>query len=172
MCGRCSLVGGLHQSGTTASDNITAHLGENLSDHLQARLMVEVHGVATLNDILCSPWAKMKMGLRWLALRDGLMSVPGATAHAYVSTVPGGERPDIKLQLHHLSSPDERNPKKLVLDPNPGFSIGVVQQRPESRGSIHIRSPDPTVDPTIRANYLNVKDDTWQTSVVLAAEGP
>ena len=134
-------------------------VGENLSDHLQARLMVEVKGVATLNDILRSPWAKMKMGLRWLALRDGLMSVPGATAHAYVSTVPGGERPDIKLQLHHLSSPDERNPKKLVLDPNPGFSIGVVQQRPESRGSIHIRSPDPTVDPTIRANYLSIEDD-------------
>jgi choline dehydrogenase len=134
-------------------------VGENLRDHLQARLMVEVKGLKTLNDILPSPWAKFRMGLRWAVFRDGLMSVPGATAHAYVSTVPGGKRPDIKLQLHHLTSPDERNPKKLVLDDRPGFSIGVVQQQPKSRGSIHIRTSDPMAPPEIRANYLTHGDD-------------
>ena len=134
-------------------------VGENLRDHLQARLMVEVRGLATLNSILRSRWAKMRMGARWLIRRDGLMSVPGATAHAYVSTLPGLTRPDIKLQLHHLSSPDERNPKRLVLDDNDGFSIGVVQQQPESRGSIHIRSADPLASPEIRANYLTHEND-------------
>ena len=87
------------------------------------------------------------------------MSVPGATAHAYVTTLPRLTRPDVKLQLHHLSSPDERNQKQLVLDDNDGFSIGVVQQQPASRGSIHIRSADPLVAPEIRANYLSHDDD-------------
>jgi choline dehydrogenase len=134
-------------------------VGENLRDHLQARLMVEVRGLKTLNTILPNPLAKLAMGARWLVMRNGLMSVPGATAHAYVTTQPGLRQPDIKLQLHHLTSPDERNPKKIVLDDNDGFSIGVVQQQPASRGSIHIRSADPFAPPEIRANYLTAEGD-------------
>ena len=134
-------------------------VGENLRDHLQARLMVEVKGLTTLNDILPNPIAKARMGLRWLVLRNGLMSVPGATAHTYVASNPGSARTDIKLQLHHLTSPDERNPTKVVLDERPGFSIGVVQQQPAARGSVHARSTDALAPPEIRANYLSAAED-------------
>ena len=147
--GRCGIAVRKHLPG----------VGENLRDHLHARLMLEAKGLATLNDILRSPWAKTKIALRYALLRDGMMSVPGATAHAYVRTEPGRRQPDIKLQLHHLTSPDERNPTKLVLDEHPGFSIGIVQQQPESRGSIHVRSADPLAAPEIRANYLSHEDD-------------
>ena len=141
---------------------VRAHLpgvGENLRDHLHARLMVEVQGLDTLNNILVNPLKKAQMALRWLFKRDGLMSVPGATAHAYCRTEKHFTSPDIKLQLHHLTSPDERNPKKLVLDERPGFSIGVVHQQPASRGSIHLGSPDPYAPPTIVANYLSADED-------------
>jgi choline dehydrogenase len=159
----------LELSGIGRADLLTRHgivvrrdlpgVGENLRDHLQARLMVEVRGLRTLNTILPSPLARLRMGARWLLMRDGLMSVPGATAHAYVTTLAGLTQPDIKLQLHHLTSPDERNPNKIVLDDNDGFSIGVVQQQPASRGSIHIRSADPFAPPEIRANYLSQDSD-------------
>ena len=159
----------LEHSGIGRADLLARHgiavrhnlpgVGENLRDHLQARLMVEVKGLKTLNTILPNPLAKLAMGARWLLLRNGLMSVPGATAHAYVTTQPGLRQPDIKLQLHHLTSPDERNPKKIVLDENDGFSIGVVQQQPASRGSIHIRSADPFAAPEIRANFLSAAGD-------------
>ena len=129
-------------------------VGENLRDHLQARLMLELKGIKTLNEIMPSAWEKMRMGLRWVLLRDGLMSVPGATAHAYTKTDPARAQPNLKLQLHHLSSPDERNPKKLVLDPFPGCSIGMVHQQPASRGSVHVRVLDPMVQPQIHTNYL------------------
>jgi len=134
-------------------------VGENLRDHLQARLMVEVRGLSTLNDILPSVWKKARMAARYALRRDGLMSVPGATAHAYVRTSPGRKQPDIKLQLHHLSSPDERNPRKLVLDDRPGFSIGVVHQQPYSRGSVHARGPDPFAPPAIRTNFWDDERD-------------
>ncbi|MBL8377252.1 MAG: GMC family oxidoreductase N-terminal domain-containing protein [Burkholderiales bacterium] len=134
-------------------------VGENLRDHLQARLMLELEGIKTLNEIMPSAWEKARMGLRWLAKRDGLMSVPGATAHAYTKTDPLRAQPDLKLQLHHLSSPDERNPKKLVLDPFPGCSIGMVHQQPASRGSVHARSADPLAPPEIRTNYLTADED-------------
>lgn len=134
-------------------------VGENLRDHLQARVMFEVRGLRTLNDILPSPWKKMQMALRYALFRDGLMSTPGATAHAYARTEPHLKQPDVKLQLHHLSSPDERNPRKLVLDDCPGFSIGVVQQQPRSIGSIHVDSADPGTAPRIVANYLAQAED-------------
>ena len=157
-------LSGIGEAGRLQSHGIAVrkHLpgvGENLRDHLHARLMVEVKGLRTLNDILPSFFAKARMALRYALHRDGLMSTPGATAHAYVKTLPGLTQPDVKLQLHHLTSPDERNPKKLVLDDFPGFSIGMVQQQPLSRGSIHITSPDPLAPPEIRANYLSEQGD-------------
>ena len=134
-------------------------VGENLIDHLHGRLMVEARGVSTLNEQLQSPLAKISMALQLAIQGSGPMSVPGATAHAYVRTDPELRQPDIKLQLHHLSSPDERNPKKVVLDSFPGFSIGFVHQQPRSRGSVHVQSPDPFAAPVIAPNYLSDEAD-------------
>lgn len=134
-------------------------VGENLRDHLHARVMFEARDVATLNDILRDPLAKARIALRWALRRDGRMSVPGATAHAYVRSTPNRTQPDIKLQLHHLSSADERNPRRIVLDDFPGFSIGVVHQQPGSIGSVHAVSRDPLAPPAIRANYLSDPHD-------------
>jgi len=157
-------LSGIGDAGLLQRHGIAVHrhlpgVGENLRDHLQARIMFEARGLETLNDILPSWWKTGKMALRYALLRDGMMSVPGATAHAYARTDPGLAAPDLKLQLHHLTSPDERNPRKIVLDEFPGFSIGVVQQQPASRGGIHIRSSDPFEPPEIRANYLSAAGD-------------
>jgi choline dehydrogenase len=40
-----------------------------------------------------------------------------------------------------------------------GFSASVCQLRPESRGSLRIRSADPTMAPEIRINYLSTEVD-------------
>jgi choline dehydrogenase len=42
----------------------------------------------------------------------------------------------------------------LVLEKEPGLTCTPCQLRPESRGSIHIRSADPRTYPKIVANYL------------------
>lgn len=157
-------LSGIGDSALLAAHGIAVHrhlpgVGENLRDHLQARLMFEARGIETLNDILPSRWKKAKMALRYALFRDGLMATAGATAHAYTRLDPASPQPEIKLQLHHLSSPDERNPKQIVLDDFPGFSIGVVQQQPAARGSVHIASADLLVPPRIRANFLGPDED-------------
>ena len=40
-----------------------------------------------------------------------------------------------------------------------GFSVHVCQLRPESRGSVGLRSADPSDDPTISPNYLAAEED-------------
>jgi choline dehydrogenase len=134
-----------------------AHLpgvGENCRDHLHTRLSFECVRPITLNDILDNPLRKAWMGLRYLVLRDGDMAACTATVHALAKTDPALDRPDVKIQMHNLSAEDPRHPTELVLDKFPGFGIGTFALRPESTGSVHIRSADPEEPPAIAANYL------------------
>jgi choline dehydrogenase len=129
-------------------------VGENCRDHLHTRVSFECLRPITLNDILDNPLRKAWMGLRYLVLRDGEMAACTATVHALAKTDPALDRPDVKIQMHNLSAEDPRHPTELVLDKFPGFGIGTFALRPESTGSVHIRSADPDEPPTIAANYL------------------
>jgi len=143
-------------------------VGENLRDHLHVRVAFETDLRITLNAILRSPLLQAKMGARWLLLGRGLMSTSSATIMAIARSRPDLPRPDIKMQLHQLSmasshyggNRDARSiADKMGLDTYPGFSIGCYPLRPESRGSIHIRTPEAADPPQIRANYLAAQED-------------
>jgi choline dehydrogenase len=54
----------------------------------------------------------------------------------------------------HLVPYAVKNPKKRQLHEWPGMTISVYQLRPESLGSIHIRSANPHDQPAIRFNFL------------------
>jgi choline dehydrogenase len=47
------------------------------------------------------------------------------------------------------------NEQKMELESVPGLTLAPCQLRPESRGSIHIKSADASVYPSITANYLS-----------------
>lgn len=138
-------------------------VGENLSDHLQSRITFEARNATTLNQILGNRWRQYLMGAGYLLRRRGLMATPSCTVHALAASTPGDRRPDVKLQIHHLSSKDRLEVIKpgagSGLDPFPGFSIGFFQLRPTSRGSVHARSNDPMQHPAIEPNYLQTAED-------------
>jgi choline dehydrogenase len=146
---------------------VVAHLpgvGENLRDHLHTRISFACARPITLNDILRNPLRKTWMGLRYLVRRDGQMSACTAMVHALAKTDPGLDRPDVKLQMHNISAADPRHPTELRLDAFSGFGIGTFALRPQSTGSVHIRTPDPEDAPAIVANYLADERDR-KTSV-------
>lgn len=139
-------------------------VGENLVDHLQSRLTFECSRPITLNEIMQSPWRQLLMGAKFMLTGKGLMATATATVHALARPAPGYDRPAVKIQLHHLSSRDRFevvDPRKLgqALDQHPGFSIGFFQLRPDSRGSVHIRSADANDDPAIDPHYLEAEVD-------------
>ena len=51
------------------------------------------------------------------------------------------------------------DPVKRILDREPGLTIVPTPLRPDSRGSIHIRSGDPLQAPAIRPNFLVAESD-------------
>lgn len=129
-------------------------VGENLRDHLHTRVSFECTRPITLNDIMANPLRQAWMGVRYATTRRGPLSQATATVHALARSDPSLDRPDVKLQLHNLSAADPRAPNGIVFDPFPGFGIGSFVLRPESKGSVHVRSRDPMEPPVVIANYL------------------
>src|SRR5436190_19102066 len=74
----------------------------------------------------------------------------------FVRTRPGLETPD--MQLHVLPASYEVG-KKRMLENEPGMTVILGQCRPDSRGSIHIKSPTPGTEPAIRPNCLSAETD-------------
>jgi choline dehydrogenase len=134
-------------------------VGTNLRDHPHTRLSYEARNVRSLNTLYPSLLGKARMAARFAWSRDGLMSCCAQIAHALVRTDPADPQPDVKIQLHWLSSPDARDPRRYVLDPHPGVSVGTFMLRPRSSGTVHLRSPDPAEAPRIVSNYFTDPSD-------------
>ncbi|VWX61550.1 GMC oxidoreductase family protein 1 [Burkholderiales bacterium 8X] len=133
-------------------------VGENLRDHLQVRIAARARGVTTLNDLMWSTRRKVGEVARYALTGGGLLSSASCTAQALARTA-GAERPDVKLQLFHLSGTEARDASRFMLDQGSGFTIGMLQLRPQSTGSVHLGSTDPAQAPTIEAGYLATETD-------------
>jgi choline dehydrogenase len=70
------------------------------------------------------------------------------------------EGPDLQ---YHLTPASYSAIRTRDLDHEPGFTIGSYQLRPESRGFIHVVSPEPKAQPRIKGEYLTVDLDRQVT---------
>ncbi len=130
-------------------------VGNDLQDHMQVRLVTRCAQKVTLNDVVNHPVRKMMAGLQYAAFRKGPLTIAAGTSGAFFKTNPRLATPDI--QIHFLPfSTDKMGEKLHSLS---GFTASVCQLRPESRGSLRIRSADPSVPPEIRINYLATETD-------------
>ena len=135
-------------------------VGENLVDHLQARITFAASQRVTLNEVVSRPWRQALMGAAYLLTRRGMMATPSATAHALARTAPDQDRPMVKIQMQHLSGADRyARTKGAGLDLFPGFTVGLFQLRPESRGSVHARTASALDDPAMDPRYLSAEID-------------
>ena len=78
--------------------------------------------------------------MKYLATGGGFMSLPSAPLLAFLKTRPELATPDVQMHLVPYSIKD---PKTRKLQDFPSMTIACYQLRPESLGSIHIRSADP-----------------------------
>ncbi|WP_375413286.1 GMC family oxidoreductase [uncultured Bradyrhizobium sp.] len=135
-------------------------VGRDLQDHMQVRIVTRCTQRVTLNDIVGSPWRRMRMGMQYAAFRTGPLTIAAGTSGAFLKTDPRLATPDV--QIHFLPFSTDRMGE--ALHAYSGFSASVCQLRPESRGSLRIKSADPAVAPEIRVNYLATETD--RTAIV------
>ena len=129
-------------------------VGENLQDHLQVRSVYEVN-VPTLNDEINNLIRRTAIGLRYILTRRGPMAMGASQVCIFCKTRPELSTPDIQFHFPPLSA----DKPGLKMHPFSGITMSVCQLRPESRGRIAIRSPDPAAYPSIQPNYLATELD-------------
>lgn len=140
-------------------------VGEHMSDHLQVRCTYKTPVAETINDLMRSPYHKVKAAMQYVFGRKGLMANTSSTAHAITRTVPELTHPDVMIRVYHISGKDRYSRDGVGgIDKHSGFSIGGFMLYPRSRGSIHCASADHRQHPLIQPNYL--QDDFDQKTAV------
>jgi choline dehydrogenase len=129
-------------------------VGHSLQDHFQARIVMR-STQPTVNDHINHPLRRAAVGLRYAAFRTGPLTIAAGYAGAFFKTDPRLATPDI--QVHFIPFSTDKMGEKL--HKFSGFTASVCQLRPESRGSLRIKSADPTVPPEIKINYLATQTD-------------
>ena len=127
-------------------------VGENLRDHLQSRITYECNAPVTANDVLRSRRHAIRAMARYALTRRGLFATSSFKVHAFARHGPGAAYADVRVQCALVSGPSRYVGDGV--DPFSGFHVGAYYTHPESRGSVHVRSPDPREPPRLRANYL------------------
>jgi choline dehydrogenase len=130
-------------------------VGENLQDHLQLRVMYKCTKPITTNDDLASLWRKLRIGAKWLFKRAGPLAIGINQGGLFTRVLPESKTPDLQFHFATLSAELAGAPPH----PWPGFTMSVCQLRPESRGTVRIRSSDPFAAPAMQPNYLSTELD-------------
>lgn len=129
-------------------------VGKNLQDHLQVRPVFKCR-VPTLNTHMPKIWKRVEFALEYLLFRTGPLTMAASSATGFLRTGEHAATPDIEFHIQPWSAD---NPGES-LHPFPGFTTSVCVLRPESRGRIRLKSPDPLQFPAIHPNYLSAHAD-------------
>ncbi|WP_316359577.1 GMC family oxidoreductase [Devosia sp.] len=130
-------------------------VGENLQDHLQIRTVFKVRNARTLNTRYHNLLTRAGMGLEYALRRSGPLSMAPSQLGIFAKSDPRMATPDLEYHVQPLSTDRLGEP----LHKFDAVTVSVCNLRPESRGSIHMSTPDAGVAPRIKPNYLSTEAD-------------
>jgi choline dehydrogenase len=130
-------------------------VGQSLQDHYSAPIKLRCKLPITVNDVMLSNARKLKAGLEYYMFHRGPLSMISSPAALFARTRPELASPDVKISISPFSA--ERTQDGL--HQFSGFTMIAYQLRPESRGEIKLKSPDPFDAPAVHPNYLATETD-------------
>jgi choline dehydrogenase len=136
------------------------NVGTHLQDHVGLNYTYRMK-VPTLNDALRPWWGKLRVGVRYLISRSGPLSLSINQGGGFFRSSPTHTRPNMQLYMQAFSTLIPKVGERPLLTPDPfsGFSLGLSNCRPSSRGLIEIQSADPLLPPRIVANAYSTDED-------------
>lgn len=149
--GPASVLGGLGIPIVHALDGV----GENYQDHYTPRLTYRAKDVETINGIARGTKLVGQIA-RWAVGMPSIIGMGVVLGAAFWKTRPELNRPNIVVTF----TPGTFKAGFLgVLDDFPGMTTGVWQLRPDSRGTVRLRSSNPLDKPLIQPNFLSDEGD-------------
>jgi choline dehydrogenase len=134
-------------------------VGRNLQEHVGTHLVNDVN-TPTLNS-QARGLALMRQMADFVLRRRGILTTSVGHAQAFLRTRPGLKVPNIQISFTCFAF-DLDKEGKLVLRHDDAVSTVVCVSRPQSRGTLTLRSADPLAPPVIRHQLLAVEDDVEQ----------
>ena len=142
-------------------------VGEHLQDHLEVYVQYGSKLPVSMQPAL-QTWRRPWIGFQWLFLRTG----PGATNHfeagGFVRSNEEVAYPN--LMFHFLPLAIRYDGSKP--EGGHGYQVHVGPMYSDARGTIKIKSTDPTVHPAMRFNYLSTDQDRreWVEAIHVARD--
>jgi choline dehydrogenase len=130
-------------------------VGQSLQDHYSAAIKLRCKLPITVNDVMLSNARKLKAGLEYYMFHRGPLSMISSPAALFARTRPELASPDVKCSISPFSAERPQD----GLHRFSGFTMIAYQLRPESRGEIKLKSPDPFDAPAVHPNYLAAETD-------------
>jgi choline dehydrogenase len=135
-------------------------VGRSLQDHYSAPIKLRCKLPITVNDVMLSNAKKLKAGLEYYMFHRGPLAMISSPAALFARTRPELASPDVKISISPFSAERPQD----GLHRFSGFTSIAYQLRPESRGEIKLKSPDPFDAPAVHPNYLSAETD--RTTIV------
>ena len=130
-------------------------VGDNLQDHVNAPVIYELKQAISVNDVYNRLDKRIGAGLSYLLGRRGLLHMGVAYVGGFLRANPRSASPDIQtLVLLFSTTAIGGAPHDY-----PGCTVVATLLRPESRGTVTIKSADPYAAPAIQPNYLDAESD-------------
>jgi choline dehydrogenase len=171
-------------AGTLQSPQILQLSGIGPAQHLQAHdipVVVDLPGVgANLREHWCT-WMNFRMAqplsynrefsglrlvgnlLRYALTHKGIMASSSHDINGFLKTRPELARPDLQIHAAPYSLDMSTVESKTRFEQGHGANVLVYPTRPESSGTVMIRSADVNVTPLISPNYLATDNDRRTT---------
>jgi choline dehydrogenase len=130
-------------------------VGEHMQDHLEVYIQHRCTQPVSIAPYLAK-WRRPWIGLQWLARRG-----PGATNHFEAGGFArsSDRRPYPNVMFHFLPIAIRYDGSTPPGGHQHGYQVHVGPMYSNSRGSVKLKSADPTAKPALRFNYLSTDED-------------
>ncbi|PZR00132.1 MAG: alanine-phosphoribitol ligase [Cereibacter sphaeroides] len=131
-------------------------VGQNLVDHYGIDIVAELNGHNSLDKYNKLHWAALA-GIRYALFRSGPVASNIVEGGAFWYSGERGEVPD--LQFHFLAGAGAEAGVPGVTKGASGVTLNSYTLRPQSKGSVMLKSADPAAAPLVDPNFLAEPED-------------
>jgi choline dehydrogenase len=133
-------------------------VGSHLHDHFNTYVGYRCSQPVTMNDLAISFPRRLLAAAQYALGQTGPLASMGLFVGALIRSDKRLERPDLQINMFAWAVKD-RNRHGVVPQPFSAFGLSPVHLRPDGRGTVRLKSPDPFAAPEIRFNFLKSSYD-------------
>ncbi|SCW60431.1 choline dehydrogenase [Sphingobium faniae] len=136
-------------------------VGENLQDHYASMVRARLKPGTSSFNAMSRGLPLIGQMLRFAKSRTGLLALGGSNLTAFLKSDPALDLPDLQFFASPATVDFEALAQNgvMTMEKLPGMTVGGYVMRPQSTGTIHIRSADFHDAPAIKPNFLSAEAD-------------